>query len=147
MVEGTIGVWFGSPVADPIIELFITLIILRIAWSLGCVVLTRLLDGVDPGILSQIKQSVRAHPGVVDVSEMRVRWLGHCLHAEVNVAVDRIITVEDGHDIAIGIRPRLLHELRYLSNATIHIDPFSTSGEAHHRLTDHNDRDLPASSH
>ncbi len=147
VMGGAIGVWLGYPTADPLIGLFITLIIVRIAWTSGRVVFIRLLDGVDLGVLDQIKQSVKEHPGVLDVSEIRVRWLGHRLHAEINIAVDRMLTVEAGHDVAMGVRHRLLHELRHLSNATIHVDPSSASGEAHHRLTDHTDRDLSAHSH
>ncbi len=147
VMGGAIGVWLGYPTADPLIGLFITLIIVRIAWTSGRVVFIRLLDGVDLGVLDQIKQSVKEHPGVLDVSEIRVRWLGHRLHAEINIAVDRMVTVEAGHDVAMGVRHRLLHELRHLWNATIHVDPSSASGEAHHRLTDHNDRDLPTRSH
>ena len=147
VMGGAIGVWLGYPAADPLIGLLITIIIVRIAWVSGRVVLVRLLDGVDPGVMGQIKQCVREHPGVLDVSEVRVRWLGHRLHTEINIAVDQTLTVENGHTIAMGVRHRLLHELRHLSNATVHVDPSTASGEAHHRITDHNDRDLPAHSH
>ena len=35
----------------------------------------------------------------------------------------------------------------YLSNATIHIDPATASGETHHRIAEHVHDGLPAHSH
>jgi divalent metal cation (Fe/Co/Zn/Cd) transporter len=84
---------------------------------------------------------------VEDISEVRVRWLGHRLHAELNIAVAPDITVEKGHEIAKEARHQLLHHLRYLSNATIHVDPLTASGEKHHRITKHEHGDLSAHSH
>ena len=53
------------------------------------------------------------------VSEARVRWLGHMMLAELNIAED--------------VHHRLLHNLKYLSNATVHVDPVGLAGEEYHR--------------
>jgi cation diffusion facilitator family transporter len=144
---GAVGVWLGYPLADPIVGLLITLAILRIVWDSAKAVFTRLLDGVDPGVIEEIRHAARDVRGVEDVSEVRVRWLGHRLHAELNVAVAPKLTIEGGHEIAIEVRHQLLHHLRYLSNATIHIDPATASGEAHHRIVEHAHDGLPRHSH
>ena len=77
-----------------------------------------------------------------DVTEVRVRWIGHRLHAEVNVAVDPKLSVEAGHVIAKEVRHQLLHHLTYLSNAVIHVDPLNASGEEHHFVSGHDYGDL-----
>jgi cation diffusion facilitator family transporter len=147
VLVGAVGVWLGYPLADPIVGLLITLAILRIVWGSAKSVFTRLLDGVDPEVIEEIRHAAGGVQGVEDVSEVRVRWLGHRLHAELNVAVARNLTVEGGHDIATEVRHQLLHHLRYLSNATIHIDPATASGEAHHRVVEHVHDGLPRHSH
>ena len=81
------------------------------------------------------------------MTEVRVRWLGHRLHAELNLAVDQGFSVEKGHEIAKAVRHELLHHLRYLSNATIHIDPANASGEEHHGFSEHVHGNLPRHSH
>ena len=144
---GAVGVWLGYPLADPIVGLLITAAIFRIVGESGKSVFTRLLDGVDPEVIDEIKHSVNHTPGVRDVTEVRVRWLGHRLHAELNIAVSPELSVEEGHEIATEVRHQLLHHLRYLSNATIHVDPVNASGEKHHRITEHAHDDLPAHSH
>ena len=144
---GAVGVWLGYPLADPIVGLLITVAILRIVWESGKSIFTRLLDGVDPEVIDEIKHAVNHTPGVCDIAEVRVRWLGHRLHAELNIAVRPELSIEKGHEIATEVRHQLLHHLRYLSNATIHIDPVNASGEKHHRITEHTHGDLPAHSH
>ena len=144
---GAVGVWLGYPLADPIVGLLITVAIFRIVWKSAKSIFTRLLDGVDPEVIDEIKHAVMHTPGVEDVSEVRVRWLGHRLHAELNIAVNPNLSVEKGHEIAIDVRHQLLHHLHYLSNATIHIDPLNASGERHHSIADHVQGDLSTHSH
>lgn len=116
---GAVGVWLGYALADPIVGLVITAVIVRIVCQSGKAVFTRLLDGIDPEVIDEIAHAVHRTSGVCDVSKVRVRWLGHRLHAEVNVAVRADLSVEQGHDIAKEVRHNLLHGLRYLSHATI----------------------------
>lgn len=144
---GALGVWFGFPMADPIVGLLITVAIVRIVWDSSKAVFTRLLDGTDPEVTDEIRHAVNHAPDVQEVTEVRVRWLGHRLHAEVNLAVNPHLSVERGHQVATEVRHQLLHHLRYLSNATIHIDPANASGEDHHRILSHAHGGLPVHSH
>ncbi len=129
---GAIGIWLGYPLADPIVGLLITLAIFKIVWDSMKSVFTRLLDGVDPEVVDEIKAAVSQTPQAQDVTEVRVRWLGHRLIAELNVAVSPQLSVAEGHEIAVAVERRLLTELRYLSRATIHVDPVNQSGAEHH---------------
>jgi cation diffusion facilitator family transporter len=144
---GAIGVQLGFPLADPIVGLLITVAILRIVWESGKAVFTRLLDGVDPDVIDEIEHATAHVPGVCEVGEVRVRWLGHQLHAEVNLAVSAELSVEDGHRIAKEVRHQLLHHLRYLENAIVHVDPRDASGETYHRIAPHMHDALPVHSH
>lgn len=144
---GVAGVWLGFPLADPAVGLLIALVILRIAWTSGKAVFLRVLDAVDPAIVEEIKAIARRTPGVEEVTEVRVRWIGHRLHAELNLAVDAGLTIEQGHDIALEVRHGLLHQLQYLSSATVHVDPITASGEIHHQIENHEHDELPSHSH
>jgi cation diffusion facilitator family transporter len=144
---GALGVWLGFPLADPIIGLCISVVIIRVVWQSSKVVFTRLLDGVDPVVIDEIKDAMVKVPGVHEVTEVRVRWLGHRMHAEANITVKSELSIERGHEIAAEARHQVLHRLNYLSNATIHIDPLNASGEEHHRIEQHAHGDFPAHSH
>lgn len=144
---GAIGVWLGFPLADPVIGLLITLAILKIVWDSSKAVFNRLLDGVEPKIIDELKSAAGHVQGVLGVSEVRGRWLGHRLSAELNITVQSELSVGQAHAVALEVRHELLHHLSYLSNVTIHVDPVDVSGEEHHRIEKHDHDGLPAHSH
>jgi cation diffusion facilitator family transporter len=147
VVVGVLGVWLGFPKADPIVGLGITAIVFKMVWDAGKSIFTRLLDGVDPAVLDEVQHAAHHVTDVREVTEVRVRWVGHRLSAEINIAVNSHLSVEQGHRVAQEVRHALLHHLPYLGNATIHVDPVSASGEHHHRILEHRHDELPTHSH
>lgn len=144
---GAVGVWLGYPLADPIVGALITIAIAHIVWQSAKAVFTRILDGVDPKIIEEIRHAATHVPGVAKVTDVRARWLGHRLYAEMNVAVAPELSVEAGHAIAKEVRHEAMHHLSYLSNVVIHIDPMQEAGEEFHRIHEHTHDGLPAHSH
>jgi cation diffusion facilitator family transporter len=144
---GAIGVWLGYPLADPIVGLLITAAIFGIVIQSGKSIFVRMLDGAEPHVVDEIRHAAEHVPQVREVTEVRARWLGHRLHAELNIAVDPQLTIAQAHAIAGEVRHQLLHHLDYLSLVVIHVDPADKSGEAHHRIAEHAHDGLPAHSH
>ncbi len=144
---GALGVWLGYPFADPIVGLLITAAILFIVWQTGKAIFTRLLDGVEPDVIDEIKHTAHSIQGVQKVTEVRARWIGHRLHAEVNIAMDSELSVAEGHGIAKEVHHQLLHHLPNLSEAVIHVDPVEEAGEHFHRIVAHSHDGLPIHSH
>ena len=147
VLAGAIGVWLGYPLADPIIGALITIAIFGVVIQSGKSIFTRMLDGVEPGVIDEIRHAAEHVPEVKEITDIRARWLGHRLHAEVNIAVASDLTIAQAHAIAAEVRHQLLHHLRYLSLAVIHVDPVEQSGEAHHRIEEHAHDGLPLHSH
>jgi divalent metal cation (Fe/Co/Zn/Cd) transporter len=85
---GVVGVWLGFPILDPIIGIAITVAILFIVKDAAFSVWTRLIDGIEPEILSQIEHAPMHVEGVLSVPEVRARWLGHRVYSDVAITVD-----------------------------------------------------------
>jgi divalent metal cation (Fe/Co/Zn/Cd) transporter len=147
VLVGALGVWRGFPRADPIVGLLITIAIAKIVCDSAKAVFARALDGVDPSLVDEIRSAVSHTSGVAEVTETRVRWIGHRLYAELNVAVASDLSVEHGRQVAVEVRHQLLHQLPFLSDATIHIDPLTASGQLYHNIGEHHHDDLPPHSH
>ena len=144
---GALGVWLGYPLADPIVGALITVGIAQIVWQSSKAVFTRMLDGVEPTVIDEIREAASHAAGVEKVTEVRARWLGHRLHAELNIAVTSQLSVAEGHAIAKEVRHKLLHHLGYLSSVMVHIDPTEEAGEEFHRISEHSHDGLPVHSH
>lgn len=147
VLAGAIGVWIGFPLADPIIGILISIAIFRIVWQSVKAVVTRALDGVEPEIIDEIEHAAHHVKGVEKVTDIRARWIGHRLHAEINIAVSPLLTVHNGHDIAKEVNHQLMHHLSYLSKAVIHLDPVDEAGEEYHKVLNHSHDGLPIHSH
>jgi len=147
VLVGVIGVWLGYPIVDPIVGLIITVVIVRIVWESSITILTRLLDGIDPQVLEDIRHAVKHIAEVHAVTQVRVRWIGHRMHAELNIAVSPHLSVAQGHAIASNVRHQLLHHLPRLANAIIHVDPLDAAGEEHHGIAEHVHDNLPVHAH
>jgi divalent metal cation (Fe/Co/Zn/Cd) transporter len=116
-------VWAGFDRADPIVGLGISIAIFGVLIGAARQIYYRLMDAVDPAVIEAVEDLARTTPGVVGLGTTRARWLGHRLVADLAVTVDANLPVRDGHDVAEQLRHRLLHEVRHLDDAHVHIDP------------------------
>jgi cation diffusion facilitator family transporter len=133
---GALGVLAGFPRADPLVGLLITVAILFVLKGAAREVWWRLMDAVDPALVETLEAAARV-PGVQELDGVRVRWIGHTLHAEANVVVDSTLTTADGHAIAEEARHAMLHAAPWLRTAIVHVDPCGHDGKDHHAVTSH----------
>jgi cation diffusion facilitator family transporter len=122
---GAVGVWAGVPVLDPLIGLAITVAILFIVKDAARAVFLRMLDGVEPAILAQVERAPLHVAGVQGVHEVRARWLGHRVHADLHVTVDRRLSVAEAHAIVDRVHDELAQRVPAFGGASIHVCPCS----------------------
>ncbi|MEK7402447.1 MAG: cation diffusion facilitator family transporter [Gemmatimonadota bacterium] len=132
VLGGALGVYFGYPKADPIIGLLITIAILGIVWQSAKAVLTRMLDGVEPHVIDQMRHAASQVPGVLGVSNPRARWIGHRLLAELNITVEPTVSVGAAHTLAKMVDQEIRRHLAFVSGVNVHIDPATEAGGAFH---------------
>ena len=119
VVAGALGVWLGFPLADPIVGLGITIAIFGIVWQSARSVLTRMLDGVEPGLVEEIEHAASHVPGIGKVVEAKARWLGHKLHVDVVIALDEGLLLAEANAAAAILRDELFSHVPALSVANI----------------------------
>jgi len=137
VVAAAVGVLLGFPLADPIVGLLITVAILVVLRGAATDIYRRLMDAVDPHLVDTAEASIRSVPGVLGVEELRLRWTGHRVRAEVGVLVDPHLDVIAAHDIATATQHRLLHDVPKLVAATVHVSPLDQDRDHHAELAHH----------
>src|SRR5215472_3806006 len=98
---GVAGVAVGWDWADPVVGLLITLAILAVLRQAAREIYRRLMDAVDPELVDRAEHVLRTTPGVLDIGEVRLRWIGHQLRAECEVVVDANATAVQAHQVAV----------------------------------------------
>lgn len=137
------GSWLGYPLVDPIIGLLIGVAILFITWDATKAMWYRLMDAIEPEHLERAEAIVRQQQDVKGLHWLRMRWMGHRLHADLGIAVDPHLTTAESHHIAEHLRHDLYHALPYLSEVLVHVDPHVEAAgpppDEHHSLTAHHE--------
>ncbi|WP_326789075.1 cation diffusion facilitator family transporter [Streptomyces sp. NBC_00151] len=139
VLVGAGGAALGWQLADPLVGLAITAAILLVLRDAAREVFRRVMDAVEPELVDRAEETLRRVEGVRDVGELRLRWIGHRLRAEVAVVVDGEATVRQAHAIAVDAEHALLHAVPRLTAALVHADPAPAPGEAdpHRTLAHH----------
>ena len=133
VLVGTLGVAVGWEWADPAVGLVIAGAIVVVLVQAVKGVGERLLDGVDPDLVDQARSAAVSVPGVQEVGEIRARWVGHRLQADMRMTVDRDLDVAAAHEIAENAQRAMLEALPLLDTAVIHVDPCGHDGsDPHH---------------
>lgn len=128
---GAGGVALGFPLADPIIGLVITAAIVAVLRSAARDVLRRLMDGVEPELVDDAETALRAEPGVLGVRGLKMRWIGHRLHADAELDIDPSASLAEAHAIAHSAEHTLAHAVPKLSSALVHAYPAHTTLDRH----------------
>jgi cation diffusion facilitator family transporter len=134
VLVGAGGVALGWDWADPAIGLVITVLILAVLFQAAREVYRRLMDAVDPALVDQAEETLKATPGVLAVVLVRLRWVGHQLWAECEIMVDGDVTAVQAHEVTVNAEHGLLHALPRLSAAIVHADPQSRQGTDPHAV-------------
>ncbi|MDQ6771455.1 MAG: hypothetical protein M3024_00460, partial [Candidatus Dormibacteraeota bacterium] len=106
----------------PIAGLAITVMICYILAGTVRQLFYRMMDAVDPHLVDELAQSARGVEGVLDVHDVRARWIGRELAAVMHVDCDAGITLAAAHAIAQQVEHAVAHSLP-ASRLDIHMDP------------------------
>jgi cation diffusion facilitator family transporter len=119
VVAGVVGVALGVPAADPIVGLLISAAILRIVWSSLKAIGLRAMDGVEDGVVADIRSQAAKVPEVRAIDDVRARWIGHVIRTELRVALEPDTTVEQADAIAGRIRGAVIAGVEHVVEVVV----------------------------
>jgi len=118
VVVGAVGVNLGFPLADPLVGLVISVAIVVLLWGTVRSIGRRLLDGIEPELLDRAELALAQTPGVLAVSQLKLRWVGHRLQGAATIVVaDTLLSVAE--KVAGAAGHRLAHALPHLDDLAI----------------------------
>lgn len=129
---GVIGAWLGMPQLDAVVGLLIAAVIVGVLVSSMRTVVRRLMDGVDDGTLERLEQATAQVPGVVQVQEVRARWSGHRMEAEVCLTADPGLDLPRAHELVTRVRGHLLGTVPHLERVGVQVIPHNQRLQSPH---------------
>jgi cation diffusion facilitator family transporter len=138
VLAAALGSMAGWELADPVVGLAISVAILKVLHTAARDVYRRLMDQIDPALVDRLEHQLDHVDGIEAIDRVRVRWIGHELHADADVALDPSLDLAASHDILEDARHKLLHAIPRLTDVVLHANP---AGCHHaHELVRHHDR-------
>jgi cation diffusion facilitator family transporter len=114
-----IGTLLGFPIVDPIVGVGIAIVILFIVKDAASAVWLRLIDGIEPEILAEIKHAPTHIEGVRRVYDVRARWIGHRVHSDIAIEVDPQLSIADADVLCTKVEQVMRAHVRLLGRVFV----------------------------
>ncbi len=102
----------------------VSMFILHAAFKITWPSLKQLIDvGAPAELRRRIRDIAGASRGVRQVHDIRTRYIGTSIQADLHLIVDGNLTVREGHDIAREVEARLIHEIEEVVDVVVHVEP------------------------
>ena len=79
-----------------------------------------LMDAVEPEIMDKVETAVSNHPNVQSIQRLRLRWVGHQLHGDIQLSLR---STENTNSSTRDIRHSLQHEVPKLTEFLVELVP------------------------
>ncbi|WP_456375147.1 cation diffusion facilitator family transporter [Thiolapillus sp.] len=124
VLVGVAGAMLGHGWLDLAAALIVGAMVAKIGWDLGWGAMRELVDeSLEEDKVEQIRHIITGIPGVRSLHMLRTRRQGHEAMADVHVQVDPMISVSEGHMVAIAVEEQIKAGIEEISDVTVHIDP------------------------
>jgi divalent metal cation (Fe/Co/Zn/Cd) transporter len=71
----------------------------------------------------RIRDIACANRSVIQVHDIRTRYIGTSIQVDLHLIVDGGLTVREGHDIAKEVEARLIDKIEELIDVVVHVEP------------------------
>lgn len=110
--------------ADSIAGLFVSLLVLKMAWTLGIESIHHALDHVwHEEETVRLREAVLSFPEVKRIDSLYARQHGHYVVVDLKIAVSPHLTVSEGHEIGKKVKQKLL-SFPQVRNVMVHVNPY-----------------------
>lgn len=113
--------------ADAVAALGVAGIVVWVSIQLGKRTVAVLLDTAPPGLKEQITEAVSELPGVVAVTQARLRQSGPSTFVDLNIAADSGVSLRQAHDVAGAVEQKVRSLVPH-SDVVVHVDPVPRPG-------------------
>ncbi len=121
----------GFPMMDPIASLIICLLILKVAYDILRDAIANMVDtSCDKEFEETLRSFILEQPQVEHIDMLRTRQFGNRIYIDLEIAVDKHISLVEAHDIAENVHDNLEESFPNVKHVMIHVNPKETEAVA-----------------
>lgn len=112
-----------AAIADPLAAFVVAVWILRGAYEVLHEGVRQLIGGgASPELTQAVIEAAHSVPGVIDVHQVIVEYVGPQVRADVHIDMDRRANLEEVHEVSDAVRAAI-EEMAEVDHAFIHVEP------------------------
>ncbi|MBF0219213.1 MAG: magnetosome biogenesis CDF transporter MamB [Gammaproteobacteria bacterium] len=119
----------GFPIADNLAAIAVGVLVIRIGIELNSDAISGLMDSsIEMDDLKQVYDIVNRIDGVEGIATLRGRNIGEELHLEINIKVNRGLSVREGDQIVATIDEKIRYDLSHVHDVRVLLTPVEVVG-------------------
>ncbi len=121
---GITGARMGFKFLDPVAGIVVSLILIKVGVEFYLKATDQLVDqSADDKVIEQIKEVATSIEGVKKIHDLKTRKFGNKIYVDIEIQVDKRITVEEGHHIADLVHDSIEETIEDVKHCMIHVEP------------------------
>ncbi len=121
---GIAGARMGFKFLDPVAGIIVSLILIKVGVEFYLKATDQLVDqSADNKVIEQIKEVATSIEGVKKIHDLKTRKFGNKIYVDIEIQVDKRITVEEGHHIADLVHDSIEETIEDVKHCMIHVEP------------------------
>ncbi len=122
---GVIGAQLGFTMLDPIVAIFIAIMVIRTAFIVARDNINTIMGKIPSGkILDEIRVVALSVDDVKGVHEVRVNNMGPYASAELHIELDANLNLRESHKISHQVEKQIINKVGSIKMAIVHTCPF-----------------------
>lgn len=124
VLVGLLGNFAGVVYFDALAAVVVGAMIIQMGLRYGWSSVKELIDtGVDPHLITPIRDAILQVDGVQKIHQLRTRLMGRDIFIDVHILVSPYLSVSEGHFIAQNVHLSLVNGIEHVKDVTVHVDP------------------------
>ena len=121
---GILGARLGLPVLDPLACIIICVFIVKVAYNIFMDAINKMVDhSCDEETVKSMSEAALNQEGVKSLDLIRTRMFGNRVYVEIEIGVDRFLTMDAAHEIAEAVHDDIEQNFVDVKHCMVHVNP------------------------
>lgn len=118
---GVIGSRLGVPILDPLVALFIVVLVIRTGYVVARDNINNIIGKVPSYLIKDVDSAASSVRGVSGVHSIKINYMGNYASADIHIEVNPDLTVIEAHKISTQVEKYIISQVEMVTFVNVHV--------------------------